>query len=50
VLGCRREGIFHPHDNIAGGGAGLYTGAMRPGHVVEAEGLTVEVVDLREKA
>jgi STAM-binding protein len=42
ILGCERPGIFHPHevDN-------LYTGALRPGHVVEARGLEFEVVDLR---
>lgn len=42
ILNCTKPGIFHPHevDNI-------YTDALRPGHVVEAQGLEFEVVDLR---
>jgi STAM-binding protein len=43
ILECEQPGIFHPHD-VEGG---LYTGALRPGHVVEAKGLEFEVVDLR---
>lgn len=46
VLECRKPGIFHPHD-VGGNEGGLYTGALRPGHVVEAKGLEFEVVDLR---
>ncbi len=42
ILGCKRPGVFHPHDV-----ENLYTGALRPGHVVEAKGLEFEVVDLR---
>lgn len=42
ILGCDRPGVFHPHEV-----EGLYTGALRPGHVVEARGLEFEVVDLR---
>ncbi|KAK0254141.1 hypothetical protein B0A54_05388 [Friedmanniomyces endolithicus] len=43
VLGCRDEGVFHPHAE-----EGLYTDALRPGHVVERAGLEFEVVDLRK--
>ena len=46
VLACERKGLFHPHDVGAGG---LYTDALKPGHVVEAEGLEFSVVDLRKK-
>jgi STAM-binding protein len=42
ILQCAKPGVFHPHDC-----ANLYTGALRPGHVVEAKGLEFEVVDLR---
>ena len=42
ILKCEKPGVFHPHDT-----ANLYTGALRPGHVVEAKGLEFEVVDLR---
>lgn len=42
ILNCRRTAVFHPHDV-----PGIYTDAMRPGHVLEAEGLAFEVVDLR---
>lgn len=42
VLNCTQTGLFHPHaeDNI-------YTGALRPGHVFEVNGLEYETVDLR---
>jgi len=44
VLNCTQTGLFHPHaeDNI-------YTGALRPGHVFEVNGLEYETVDLRPK-
>ncbi len=42
ILACGKPGVFHPHDC-----ANIYTDALRPGHVVEARGLEVEVVDLR---
>ncbi|CAI7677933.1 unnamed protein product [Penicillium pancosmium] len=44
VLNCTQTGLFHPHaeDNI-------YTGALRPGHVFEVNGLEFETVDLRPK-
>ncbi len=42
ILACEKPGVFHPHDT-----SNLYTGALRPGHVVEASGLEFEVVDLR---
>jgi STAM-binding protein len=44
VLNCTQNGLFHPHaeDNI-------YTGALRPGHVFEVNGLEFETVDLRPK-
>ncbi|CAG8979725.1 hypothetical protein HYALB_00012371 [Hymenoscyphus albidus] len=42
VLSCRKTGLFHPHDE-----RNIYTDALRPGHVFEAEGLGFEVVDLR---
>ena len=42
---CTRDGVFHPHDVD-----GLYTDAMAlpVGHVIEHEGLQMEVVDLRK--
>ncbi|KAK2745229.1 hypothetical protein FQN55_006355 [Onygenales sp. PD_40] len=43
VLGCTQPGIFHPHDE-----SNIYTDALRPGHVFEAEGMEFEVVDLRD--
>ncbi|KAJ5884944.1 hypothetical protein N7495_009454 [Penicillium taxi] len=44
VLNCNKPGLFHPHgeDNI-------YTGALKPGHVFEVNGLEYETVDLRPK-
>ncbi|KAF1825190.1 uncharacterized protein K489DRAFT_151112 [Dissoconium aciculare CBS 342.82] len=42
VLDCRQTGLFHPHDE-----PDLYTDALRPGHVVEGDGLEFEVVDMR---
>jgi len=44
VLNCRKSGLFHEHDEQK-----IYTDALRPGHVFEAEGLEFEVVDLRPK-
>ena len=44
ILSCTKEGLFHPHEV-----QNIYTGALRPGHVVEAKGLDFKVVDLREK-
>ena len=44
VLTCQQPGLFHPHDV-----ENIYTDALRPGHVVEANGLEFEVVDLRDK-
>lgn len=42
ILNCQKPGVFHPHevDNI-------YTDALRPGHVVEAQDMPFDVVDLR---
>lgn len=42
VLNCQQRSLFHPHSEN-----NLYTDASRPGHVVEAQGLQFEVVDLR---
>lgn len=42
ILNCRHTGLFHPHEEI-----NLYADALRPGHVVEAKGMTFEIVDLR---
>jgi STAM-binding protein len=42
VLDCRQTGIFHPHSET-----NLYTDALRPGHVVEGDGLQFELVDMR---
>ncbi|KAF7714843.1 AMSH-like protease sst2 [Penicillium ucsense] len=44
VLNCTQTGLFHPH-----GEANIYTGALRPGHVVEVKQLNFETVDLRPK-
>ncbi|KAJ5917757.1 hypothetical protein N7454_010132, partial [Penicillium verhagenii] len=44
VLGCTQKGLFHPHAQ-----ENIYTGALRPGHVVEVNGLEYETVDLRPK-
>ncbi|GAB7361228.1 hypothetical protein MBLNU230_g1290t1 [Neophaeotheca triangularis] len=44
VLKCEKRGLFHPHDDVAGG---LYTDALLPGHVVEGPGLNFDVVDMR---
>ena len=44
VLNCTQTGLFHPH-----GEANIYTGALRPGHVVEVQQLNFETVDLRPK-
>jgi STAM-binding protein len=42
VLNCRKTGLFHPHDE-----PDVYTDALRPGHVHEADGLEFQLVDLR---
>ncbi|KAL2356207.1 hypothetical protein BJ546DRAFT_948168 [Cryomyces antarcticus] len=42
VLNCTQTGLFHPHAE-----SNVYTDALRPGHVCEAEGLAFEIVDLR---
>ncbi|KAJ5220321.1 hypothetical protein N7468_009525 [Penicillium chermesinum] len=42
VLNCTQGGLFHPHAQ-----ENIYTGALRPGHVVEVNGLEFETVDLR---
>ena len=42
VLNCTQTGLFHPHAE-----SHIYTEALRPGHVVEVNGLEFEVVDLR---
>ncbi|KAI9826959.1 MAG: hypothetical protein M1826_006535 [Phylliscum demangeonii] len=44
ILNCKQPGLFHPHPDATGG---LYTDALRPGHVFEAHGLDFKVVDLR---
>ncbi|KAL4926929.1 putative endosome-associated ubiquitin isopeptidase (AmsH) [Aspergillus undulatus] len=44
VLSCTQTGLFHPHAET-----NLYTDALRPGHVFEANGLEFETVDLRVK-
>jgi STAM-binding protein len=44
VLNCQQTGLFHPHPE-----SNIYTDALRPGHVFEANGLEFEVVDLRPK-
>ncbi|CRG88210.1 STAM-binding protein [Talaromyces islandicus] len=45
VLGCTQTGLFHPHAE-----SNLYTDALRPGHVFEAQGLEFDTVDLRPRA
>lgn len=42
VLNCRKTGLFHPHDE-----ANVYTDALRPGHVVEVDGMKFDLIDLR---
>lgn len=42
VLNCTQTGLFHPHAE-----ENIYTGALRPGHVFEVNGLEYETVDLR---
>lgn len=44
VLNCTQSGLFHPHAE-----ENIYTGALRPGHVFEVNGLEYETVDLRPK-
>jgi STAM-binding protein len=44
VLNCTQTGLFHPHAEV-----NIYTGALRPGHVFEVNGLEYETVDLRPK-
>jgi len=45
VSNCRKPGIFHPHDE-----PNIYTDALRPGHVFEAEGLEFQIVDMRRSS
>ncbi|KAL2071977.1 hypothetical protein VTL71DRAFT_11320 [Oculimacula yallundae] len=42
IAQCRKSSLFHPHDET-----NIYTDALRPGHVFEAEGLEFSIVDLR---
>ncbi|CZR68848.1 probable STAM-binding protein [Phialocephala subalpina] len=42
VASCRNTGLFHPHAE-----ENIYTDALKPGHVFEAEGMEFSVVDLR---
>lgn len=42
ILNCTHTGLFHPHSE-----SNLYTSALRPGHVVETEGMEFKVIDLR---
>ncbi|EKD17698.1 uncharacterized protein L3040_003580 [Drepanopeziza brunnea f. sp. 'multigermtubi'] len=42
IASCTQSSLFHPHEE-----RNLYTGALRPGHVFEAEGLEFQIVDLR---
>ncbi|CEL07397.1 Putative SMAD6 interacting protein AMSH [Aspergillus calidoustus] len=44
VLSCTQTGLFHPHAET-----NLYTDALRPGHVFEANGLEFETIDQRVK-
>ncbi|KAL2846981.1 hypothetical protein BJY01DRAFT_169294 [Aspergillus pseudoustus] len=44
VLSCTQTGLFHPHAET-----NLYTDALRPGHVFEAQGLEFETIDQRVK-
>lgn len=46
VRNCRRDGVFHPHEEVDGG---IYTDAVgRPGHVIEVGSLDFEVSDMRD--
>lgn len=42
VAKCRNTGLFHPHSE-----QNIYTDAMKPGHVFEADGMDFSVRDLR---
>ncbi|QSZ31108.1 hypothetical protein DSL72_000671 [Monilinia vaccinii-corymbosi] len=44
VLNCKQTGLFHPHEE-----RNIYTDALRPGHVFEAEGLEFRIIDQRPK-
>ncbi|KAF8465964.1 hypothetical protein BDZ91DRAFT_658552 [Kalaharituber pfeilii] len=44
IMECREKSLFHRHE----GAEGLYTDALRPGHVVEVGEMEFEVVDLRK--
>jgi len=44
ILNCHQSGIFHPHSE-----SNIYTEALRPGHVLEVNGMHFDVVDLRGK-
>ncbi|CZT52151.1 related to STAM-binding protein [Rhynchosporium secalis] len=42
IAQCKQSSLFHPHAET-----NIYTDALRPGHVFEAEGLEYSIVDLR---
>ena len=42
VLNCKQTGLFHPHAE-----QNIYTDALRPGHVFEANGLEFDIHDMR---
>jgi len=44
IMTCTQKSLFHPHE----AGGGLYTDAMRPGHVVVVNEMEFEVIDLRK--
>ncbi|KAG8529218.1 uncharacterized protein KY384_005853 [Bacidia gigantensis] len=44
ILNCTQTGLFHPHAE-----SNIYTDALRPGHVFEAQGLEFDIVDLRPR-
>lgn len=43
IMTCTQKSLFHPHE-----AGGLYTDAMRPGHVVVVNEMEFEVIDLRK--
>ena len=44
IMTCTQKALFHQHP----GADGLYTDAMRPGHVVVVKEMEFEVIDLRK--
>ncbi|PVI06912.1 hypothetical protein DM02DRAFT_609289 [Periconia macrospinosa] len=44
ILSCTQPGIFHPHDVD-----NIYTGALKPGHVIELRNAPLEMVDMRRR-